>query len=195
MLKWFAALTTEVDYNCKMHTWAASWQNQQNGMCAQRSQISLGIRPVWSESSLSAWRKLGSLATHWVHSKDSEQTGRMPRLIWVFAGRTVILLVLSWGGSYYECQLGILMVMCSDLLEAKFSSNLNVAWWHWHRAPHIHPSIILIWLKYCSKGWKPPNYHCIIAFLSEALYQSTLPLHLQNFAWYKFINVDAAGVL
>ena len=36
------------------------------------TQISLGIRPVWSESSLSAWRKLGSLATHWAHSKDSE---------------------------------------------------------------------------------------------------------------------------
>ena len=34
-------------------------------------QISLGIRPVWSESSLSAWRKLGSLATHWAHSEDS----------------------------------------------------------------------------------------------------------------------------
>ena len=32
--------------------------------------ISLGIRPVWSESSLSAWRKLGSLATHWAHSED-----------------------------------------------------------------------------------------------------------------------------
>ena len=28
-----------------------------------KTQISLGIRPVWSESSLSAWRKLGSLAT------------------------------------------------------------------------------------------------------------------------------------
>ena len=27
-------------------------------------QISLGVRPVWSESSMSAWRKLGSLATH-----------------------------------------------------------------------------------------------------------------------------------
>ena len=60
----------------------------------------LGIRLVWSESSLSAWRKLGSLATHWAHSEDSAQTGRMPRLIWIFAGRTVILLVLSWGGSY-----------------------------------------------------------------------------------------------
>ena len=61
-----------------------------------KTQISLGIRPVWSESSLSAWRKLGSLATHWAHSEDSDQTGR----IWVFAGRTVILLVLSWGVSY-----------------------------------------------------------------------------------------------
>ena len=65
-----------------------------------KTQISLGIRPVWSESSLSARRKLGSLATHWAHSEDSDQTGRMPRLIWVFAGRTVILLVLTWGGSY-----------------------------------------------------------------------------------------------
>ena len=35
-----------------------------------KTQISLGIRPVWSVSSLSAWRKLGSLATHWVHSED-----------------------------------------------------------------------------------------------------------------------------
>ena len=58
-----------------------------------KTQISLGIRPVWSESSLSAWRKLGPLATHWAHSEDSDQTGRMPRLIWVFAGRTLILLV------------------------------------------------------------------------------------------------------
>ena len=66
-----------------------------------KTQISLGIRPVWQESSLSAWRKLGSLAAHWVHSEDSDQTGWKPRLIWVFAGRTVILFVLSWGGSNY----------------------------------------------------------------------------------------------
>ena len=45
-----------------------------------KTRISLGIRPVWSESSLSAWRQLGSLATHWAHSKHSDQTGRMPRL-------------------------------------------------------------------------------------------------------------------
>ena len=65
-----------------------------------KTQISLGICPVWSESPLSTWKKLGSLATHWMHSEDSDQTGRLPRLIWVLAGHTVILLVLSWGGSY-----------------------------------------------------------------------------------------------
>ena len=65
-----------------------------------KTQISLGIHPVWSESSPSAWRKLGSWDINWVHSEDSDQTGQMPSLIWVFDGRTVILLVLSWGGSY-----------------------------------------------------------------------------------------------
>ena len=41
-----------------------------------KTQISLGIRPVWSESSLSAF------------FMRTAKTGRMPRLIWVFAGRT-----------------------------------------------------------------------------------------------------------
>ena len=83
------------DNNCPLNR-AASWQNQQNGMCAQRR-----LRSAWvSASLLSAWRKLGSLATHWAPSEDSDQTGWMTRLIWVFAGRRVILLVLSWGGCY-----------------------------------------------------------------------------------------------
>ena len=62
--------------------WATTWQNQQNE-CAQRRQISLGICPVWSES---------SLCTQWVATckdpgflhADSKDSG----LIWVFAGRT-----------------------------------------------------------------------------------------------------------
>ena len=41
-----------------------------------KSQISLGICPVWPESSLSAGRKLRPLAIHWAHSEDSDQTGR-----------------------------------------------------------------------------------------------------------------------
>ena len=34
----------------------------------------------------------------------SDQTGRMPMLIWVSAGRTVILMVLSWGSSFSESE-------------------------------------------------------------------------------------------
>ena len=63
-----------------------------------KTQISLGIRPVWSESSLCAqWVDKDSSFLH-ADSEDSDQTGRMPRLIWVFAGRTLILLVFSCCG-------------------------------------------------------------------------------------------------
>ena len=34
--------------------WAVTWQNQQNECAPNEDQISLDIRPVWSESSLSA---------------------------------------------------------------------------------------------------------------------------------------------
>ena len=52
-----------------------------------KTRISLVIRLVWSESSLSAWRKLGSLTTLWAQAKTN-QTGQMPRLIWGFTGST-----------------------------------------------------------------------------------------------------------
>ena len=67
---------------------AAAWQNQQIDLCAQRRFRSAWASAWVDQSSLSAWRKPGSLATHWVHSEDSDQTGRMPKLIWVFTGRT-----------------------------------------------------------------------------------------------------------
>ena len=53
-----------------------------------KTQISLGIRPVWSESSLCAQRLAKDTSFLYADSVDSDQTGRMPRLIWVFAGRT-----------------------------------------------------------------------------------------------------------
>ena len=80
--------------------------NPTKWVCAQRR-----LRLTWASAqsdqslrSLSAWRKLGSLhvATHWAHSEDSDQTGRMPRLIWIFAGHTLILLVLSCRGSNHK---------------------------------------------------------------------------------------------
>ena len=50
----------------KINIWAASWQNQQNSMAR-----------VLSEYSRSAWA-----------FAQSDQTGQMPRLTWVFTGRT-----------------------------------------------------------------------------------------------------------
>ena len=53
-----------------------------------KTQISLGIRPVWSESSLCAqWVAKDPSFLH-EDSEDSDQIWRMPRLIWVFAGHT-----------------------------------------------------------------------------------------------------------
>ena len=56
------------------------------------------LRSAWAsaqsdQSSLSAWRNLGSLATYWAPSDNSDHS--LPRLIWVFAGRRLILLVFS----------------------------------------------------------------------------------------------------
>ena len=50
--------------------------------------ISLGICPVWSESSLCAHSVAKDLSFLHADSEDSYQTGHPPRLIWVFAGRS-----------------------------------------------------------------------------------------------------------
>ena len=53
-----------------------------------KTQISLGIHTVWSEPSLCAqWVAKDKRFLH-ADSEDSDQTGWMPRLIWVFLGRT-----------------------------------------------------------------------------------------------------------
>ena len=107
-------------------------------LCAQRRLRSAwASAPVWSESSLYAWRKLGSLATYWAHSKDSDLTGRMPRLIWVFAGRThfvgfvmlrltFLLGSLSWG-RWTESHLGWSQSLYSQrILQAGLGSTNGV---------------------------------------------------------------------
>ena len=70
-------------------------------LCPEKTQISLGIHLVWSESLLCNQWVAKDPSFLYADSQDSDQTGRMPRLSWVFAGRTVTLLVLSWGGILY----------------------------------------------------------------------------------------------
>ena len=52
------------------YIWAASRQNQQNGMCTQQRLGSARASTESDQSSVSAGRKLGFLPTLWVHSKD-----------------------------------------------------------------------------------------------------------------------------
>ena len=76
-----------LDYKCGSNDKPLDKTNKMTVRPA-KTQISLGIRPVWSESSLCAqWVAKDPSFLH-ADSEDPVQTGRMPRLIWVFAGRT-----------------------------------------------------------------------------------------------------------
>ena len=62
-----------------------------------KTQISLGICPVWSESSQCAqWVAEDRMLLH-ADSEDSDQTGRSESSL----SAQIILLVLSWGGSFF----------------------------------------------------------------------------------------------
>ena len=90
VLEWLFALNV-VQYISRDMTKPTKWS------CAQRRLRSALASAHSDQSSLSAWWILGSLATQWAHSED--WLGECPG--WsVFARRTAILLVLSWGGWY-----------------------------------------------------------------------------------------------
>ena len=77
--------------SCLYDKWATTWQNQQNECAPSEDSDKPGRPPVWSESSLCAQEVAKDPSFPQADSEDSDQTGRMPRLIWVFAGRTVIV--------------------------------------------------------------------------------------------------------
>ena len=88
------------------YNWARHDKTNKMSVCPAKTQISLGIHPVWSESSLCAqWVAKDASFLH-ADSEDSDQTGWMPSLIWVFDGRIAILLVLSCRCSYADCSWG-----------------------------------------------------------------------------------------
>ena len=86
-----------------------------------KTQINLGIRPVWSKSSLSTWGKLKSLAIIRAQTKPLMRLGGCPGWSESSLGAKVILLVLSWGGSFYFVSLA------STILISAFSRRF-ISW-------------------------------------------------------------------
>ena len=91
---------TQVKHLLLPYTYEPRHDKTNKWVCTQRR-----LRSTWA----SAQSDQSSLCTQWVakdtsflhaDSEDSDQTGRMPSLIWVFAGRTLTLLVLSCRSSY-----------------------------------------------------------------------------------------------
>ena len=98
-----------------------------------KTQISLGIHPVWLETSLcNLWTAKNQTFLH-ADREDSDQTGRMPRLIWVFAGRigqfagfVVLLLILV--GSEQNSENGICIQQRLRSACTSGHSNQTVFW-------------------------------------------------------------------
>ena len=66
--------------------WATARKPTKQPVHPAKTQISLGICPVWSESSRCTLRVAKDPILLHADIKDSDQTGRMPKLIWVFTG-------------------------------------------------------------------------------------------------------------
>ena len=75
--------------NMRKHTW---WY-----VHLTKTQISLRIRTVWSDSSLSTWRNFASLAIQTAPSEDSDQSAHSRRLIRIFTGRILNLVWIFTG--------------------------------------------------------------------------------------------------
>ena len=121
---WLLVCETTIDLLVPIRQFRHDMTKPTKWGCAQRR-----LRSAWaSESSLCAqWVAKAPSFLH-ADSEDSDQTGRMPRLIWVFAWRTLILLVLSCRGSfivhyflcsmesYYQRNSDILAFLCNTLI-------------------------------------------------------------------------------
>ena len=86
---------------------------------------------------------IGSSATHWVHCEDTDQTGRMPRLIWVFPVRTYhfVGFVTEW-----------LNFVCYDskyIYSAEFMFVINVFINSFMFVRHIKAYLLIIYENEC----------------------------------------------
>ena len=151
-------------------------------LCAQRRLRSAWASAQSDQSSLSLWRTIRSSATYWVHSEDTDQTGRMPRLIWVFAGHIVILFVLSWGSSHtlFKCRICMqsliykISFIFAILIKCRICMQILL-----NKISFIFAIKLSVYKTFCLL--KPKNVHqrvCIVRTCTYAVWIQTIWIHL-----------------
>ena len=110
-----------MDLNCNWFHKLPHDKANKMTVCPGKTQISLGNCQVWSESSLCAQWVTKEPSFRHADSEDSDQTGRMPRLIWVFLGRTCHFVCFDMRQLMIVV---ILVLLCNSQL--KSSSELKV---------------------------------------------------------------------
>ena len=90
---------------CKFNSdkWAATWQNQQSECAPSKDSDQPGHPPSLIRVFAVCMKKAWVLSHPMSAQRRLWSDWRTPKLIWVFAGRTVSLLVLLWGGSNARC--------------------------------------------------------------------------------------------
>ena len=128
----------------------------------KNTQISLGIRPVWSESSLSTRRKLGSLASSYplnAHRRLwSDWADSQTDLSLHWAHRHF---VDSWGGSYIDVQELLLqhMFLCCNCIYKHFVETKNIVFRFFE---HLLYSSFLFVIKTTVQEFEQNQCHDII---------------------------------
>ena len=83
-------------HDWKIVDWDVKPQHKhKNDICTQRRLRSAWASAQSDQSSLAAWRNLGSLATHWAHSEDWSD--------WADAQADLSLLRAQWEAAYLRC--------------------------------------------------------------------------------------------
>ena len=92
-------------------------------------------------------------------SEDSDQTGRMPRLIWVFAGCTLTLLVLSYEVTQFEYA-SLYLQITSGSFSQSFCKSL---------LPSLFFNLLRIFLFLLQLQWYEPSHEntCLCKFVTR----------------------------
>ena len=168
-------------------------------VCPAMTQISLGIHPVWSESSLCAqWVAKDPSFLH-ANTKDSDQTGQLPRLIWVFAGHTghflgFVMLRFNCLTTLGKTTLPVHQSACSNLCWVckKLTLSLSLLWYSNFLFTHDSWLLTIVTLiSSCDFLQQKLCVHNNLKHESMRTQWNVINVHFKSFAVWYFTQASA----